>query len=90
MNQHGLELEKNEQLKEEGKFEEAFKSTKNTFAGFTYDFLPKKTFDDSPEERKKVYQELLIDGGGFRFWLNNYNDLFFDQKANLEVRPFQV
>lgn len=28
-----------------------------TFAGFPYDFVDKNTFDDSPEEREKFFEE---------------------------------
>jgi hypothetical protein len=33
-----------------------------TFAGFPYDFVEKKTFDDSPEEREKFFQNLWDNG----------------------------
>ena len=90
MNQHDLEREKNEQLKREGKFDEAFETTPHTFAGFNYDFLPKKTWDDPPEERKKVYHDLLVSKGGFHYWLNTYSDMLYDREANLEVSLVQT
>lgn len=88
MNQTPLEEDRNEQLKKEGKFDEAFGSCYNTFAGFHYDFIEKNTFDDSPEEREKFFHHLLIEEGGFRFWLNTYKDMLFDSKANREVRLY--
>ena len=88
MNQHPLEDDATEQLKKEGKFDEAFNECYNTFAGFQYDFNPKKTFDDSPEERKAFFHDLLITKGGFRFWLNTYSDMLFDEKANREAYNF--
>ena len=86
MQQHDLELEKNEALKKEGKFDEAFATTHNTFAGFPYDFQPKNTFEDPPEVREKFWHQILNEQGGFRYWLNGYKDIFFNPEANLEVR----
>lgn len=88
MNQHPLEWDANEQLKREGKFDEAFNTCYNTFAGFQFDFSPKKTFDDSPEERRAFFKDLLVTKGGFRFWLNTYSDMLFDEKANREAYNF--
>ena len=88
MNQHPLEFDANEKLKAEGKFDEAFKETYNTFAGFHYDFQDRNTFDDSPEERKAFFHDLLITKGGFRYWLNTYADMLFDEKANREAYNF--
>jgi len=85
MNQKKFTEEDVRKMKDEGGFENAFKSCYTTFAGFSYDFLEKNTFDDSPEERKALYQNLLIEQGGFRFWLNTYKDMLFDEKANMEA-----
>ena len=88
MNQYPLEEEKIEKLKKEGKYDEAFNETYNTFAGFNYTFNPKNTFDDSSEERRAFYHDLLITQGGFRYWLNTYSDMLFDEKANREAYNF--
>src|SRR3954452_2823274 len=69
MNQRKLDEREEEKNKAEGKYEGAFAKTDKTFAGFDYDFSEKKTFDDSPEEREKFFHKLLIEEGGFRFWL---------------------
>jgi cation diffusion facilitator CzcD-associated flavoprotein CzcO len=88
MNQRKLDEKEEEKYKAEGKYEEAFKRTYQTFAGFDYNFSEKKTFDDSPEEREKFFHKLLIEEGGFKFWLNTYKDMLFDQKANDEAYNF--
>ena len=85
MNQQPLEHDRNEQLKREGKFDEAFAATPNTFAGFNYDFTQRNTLDDTPEEREKFYHKLLIEDGGFKFWLNTYKDMLYVEDANMEV-----
>ena len=69
-------------------FQDAFKTTSTTFSGFHYDSQERNTFDDTPEERQRFYRRLLVEEGGFRFWLNNYKDLLWDEKANAEAYAF--
>lgn len=88
MNQRELDQDQEEKYKKEGKYDEAFNKCKTTFAGFDYDFTPRNTFDDSPEEREAFYHNLLIEEGGFKFWLNTYKDMLFDEKANEEAYNF--
>lgn len=70
MNQHALDEKTEQEKKDRGDYEKAFNDTRKTFAGFTYDFIDKNTFDDTPEERKAFYDKLFHEQGGFRFWLN--------------------
>lgn len=88
MNQRKLDPEEEERKKKDGTYERDFEKTRHTFAGFTYDFLEKNTFDDSPEEREKTYHNLLVEEGGFKYWLNTYKDMLFDEKANDEAYKF--
>lgn len=88
MNQRKLDPEEEEKKKKNGDYEKAFADTRKTFSGFTYDFVEKNTFDDSPEEREKFYHHLMVEEGGFRYWLNTYKDMLFDQKANDEAYNF--
>lgn len=88
MNQRQLDPKEEEENKKNGNYEEAMKKTYTTFAGFIYDFSEKNTFDDTPEDREKFFHKLLIEGGGFRYWLNTYKDMLFDQKANDEAYNF--
>lgn len=88
MNQRTFSPGEIAQWKKEGKFDVDFESLTKTFAGFTYDFLDKKTFDDTPEERRALFHDLLIEKGGFRYWLNTYSDMLFDEKANREAYNF--
>jgi len=77
-----------EKNKADGKYEEAFAATYKTFSGFDYDFAEKNTFDDNPEEREKFFHNLLVEKGGFHYWLATYKDMLFDQKANDEAYNF--
>lgn len=88
MNQRLLDEKEEEKKKADGMYEEAFAQTYKTFAGYTYDFSEKNTFDDSPEEREKFFHKLMIEDGGFHFWLKTYKDMLFNQKANDEAYRF--
>jgi cation diffusion facilitator CzcD-associated flavoprotein CzcO len=88
MNQYKLDPAEERKRKDNGWYDEEFEKCRTTFSGLPYDFLPKKTFDDSPEERYKTYYDLMITQGGFRFWLGNYNDMLFVQEANDEAYKF--
>ncbi|GAC1558161.1 MAG: NAD(P)/FAD-dependent oxidoreductase [Beijerinckiaceae bacterium] len=55
--------------------------TRNSFFGFELDFIPKSVLEASPEEREAEFNRMW-DEGGFRFWLGNYQDMFFDKAAN--------
>lgn len=52
-----------------------------SFGGFDYNFIPRKCFDDTPEQRHEVYEQLWKDGS-FKYWLATYSDTLFDQDAN--------
>ncbi|KAF2000009.1 FAD/NAD(P)-binding domain-containing protein [Amniculicola lignicola CBS 123094] len=72
---------------DKSRYPELFKHRMTTFAGFQYDFIKKRTFDDSPEEREAFFEE-RFDKGGFEFWLATYDDMLFDEKANDEAYNF--
>ncbi|PVH99116.1 FAD/NAD(P)-binding domain-containing protein [Periconia macrospinosa] len=80
-------LTKEEQYNRKQEYPELYKYRMTTFAGFAYDFVERNTFDDTPEERQDFYNK-LFDNGGFEFWLANYKDLLFDEKANREAYDF--
>lgn len=58
-----------------------------SFSGFSFNFLPRSTFDDTPEQRLKTYEELWKQED-FKFWLAKYNDMLFTQEANREAYNF--
>jgi cation diffusion facilitator CzcD-associated flavoprotein CzcO len=88
MNQRKLDPEEEKKKKEAGEYEKEFAACRTTFSGFSYDFAQKNTFDDSKEQRDAFFQDLLVTQGGFRYWLNTYKDMLFDQKANDEAYNF--
>lgn len=58
-----------------------------SFGGFFYNFLPKTTFSDTPEQRHNVYEDLWS-RGDFQFWLATYHDMLFDPEANKNAYNF--
>ncbi len=54
---------------------------RSSYFGFELDFIPRSVLEVSPEEREAEF-ERMWDEGGFRFWLANYQDMFFVREAN--------
>ncbi|CAN9404124.1 unnamed protein product [Alternaria alternata] len=69
------------------KYPDLFAGRLNSFAGLDYSFLPRLTFDDTQEQRIKLYEELWREGD-FKFWLATYHDMLSDKEANHEVYKF--
>jgi cyclohexanone monooxygenase len=57
------------------------KRIRESFFGQEHYFIPKSALEATPEEREREFDKRW-DAGGFAFWLANYQDMFFDQKAN--------
>ncbi|KAK6585701.1 hypothetical protein PZA11_002428 [Diplocarpon coronariae] len=87
MRQHKLDTGEEQKKKDSGFYEKQFQATRGTFSGFTYDFHPVNTLDDTPEQREAFFEDMWAQGG-FRFWLGAYKDMLFDQKANDEAYKF--
>lgn len=52
-----------------------------TFGGFSYDFQDVGVFDVDDARRNEIF-ESIWQQGGFWWWLNNFKDVLFDEKAN--------
>ncbi|KAF5701560.1 cyclohexanone monooxygenase [Fusarium mundagurra] len=68
-------------------YDELMRLRETTFAGFIYDFTERTTFEDSPQEREALYEQLW-EKAGFNIWLGNYKDYLFDMAANRLVYDF--
>ena len=68
-------------------YPEAFRRRGETFGGFDFDFIPKSALEVSAEERSATYEKLWA-AGGFSFWLGTYQDILFDEDANLTAYEF--
>ncbi|RKL00761.1 Baeyer-Villiger monooxygenase [Fusarium oxysporum] len=68
-------------------YPELFRYREENFAGFHYDWYEKNTFDDTPEDREALYEQVWKDGG-FRYWVAVYKDNLFNAEANKESYKF--
>ncbi|KAJ5364333.1 uncharacterized protein N7496_010046 [Penicillium cataractarum] len=68
-------------------YSELFQGRRDSFGGFNFNFTPRCTFEDSPEQRQETYEELW-QHGDFHFWLATYQDMLFTKEANKEAYNF--
>jgi len=61
----------------------------SSYFGFEMAFIPKSVFDDSPQERERVWDAMWYQGG-FPFWIANYQDVFFSKEANDECVDYMA
>jgi cation diffusion facilitator CzcD-associated flavoprotein CzcO len=85
MKQENYEGER--QTLEKSAYRKLFDGRYQSYGGFDFNFLPRGTFEDTPEQRKEVY-EALWQKGDFHFWLATYCDMLFKQEANSEAYKF--
>ncbi|KAK0113652.1 hypothetical protein ONS95_013898 [Cadophora gregata] len=78
------DMTKEEQVRLMDTYPQQFELRERCFAGFTYDFLERNTFDHTPEEREAFF-ESLWKRAGFALWLGGYKDYLFDMKADREA-----
>lgn len=69
------------------KYPALFSGRSESFGGFSFNFSPRVTFDDTPEQRRTFYESLWKEGD-FHFWLANYQDMLFREDANREAYEF--
>lgn len=81
------EYEGEEQAIPKDKYADLFAGRCGSFGGFDFNFIPRSTFDDPPEKRREVYEELWKHGD-FHFWLATYQDMLFSDEANKEAYNF--
>ncbi|MGK2880640.1 MAG: flavin-containing monooxygenase [Mycobacterium sp.] len=58
-----------------------------TFGGFEFDFVGPLSTELSPEELRRVYEDLW-EKGGFRLWVGGFFDVLLDDQANERVYAF--
>ena len=83
MKQRTLTLEDNKKYN----YAELFKYREEGFGGLGYKFIDKSVFDDPPEVREAVLQELW-DKGNFQYWVGNYRDYILEENANRVIYDF--
>jgi cation diffusion facilitator CzcD-associated flavoprotein CzcO len=68
-------------------YPERFAMRSKTFAGMHMGMIEKNALEVSAEERQAVY-EGLWDTGGLGLWVANFQDIFFNEEANLTTYEF--
>lgn len=82
-----VEFAADEQAFPKENYSKLFAQRSQSYGGFSFNFIPRATFDDSPEQRDATYQQLW-DEGDFHFWLATYHDMLFSWDANKEAYNF--
>lgn len=82
MGRRDISNEEQDQLKP--LYKEIMEYRERSFAGFHYDLCERNTFDDTPEERRALFDKLWKQAG-FALWLGGYKDYLVDEKANREA-----
>jgi len=59
----------------------------STLGGFDFDFDNGSWYEVSPEERRKVLEDIWSDGS-LAMWIGTYPEIFFDEAVNAEVSEF--
>ncbi|KAL3477429.1 hypothetical protein BJX99DRAFT_257458 [Aspergillus californicus] len=85
MHRRPLSVEEQERLKPV--YPELFRLRETSFGGFLYTPHEKSLPEDSKEDIE-TFLEGLWEGGGFRFWVSNYKDLFKNAESNRVVYDF--
>src|SRR5262252_6568028 len=62
-------------------YEGIVKRIRESFFGQEHYFIPKSALEVSADEREREFEKKW-DAGGFAYWLANYQDMFFDPRAN--------
>lgn len=64
-----------------------FAGRRESFGGFSFNFIPRNTFDDPLEKRMSTYEDLW-QHGDFHFWLATYQDMLSSEAANKAAYDF--
>jgi len=84
---HNAKIDKAEMEKIRAGYPQMFQRCLETYSCFLHTPDPRNTFDVSPEEREKFWEDLYA-SPGFGIWLGNFKDMLTDRKANAEISAF--
>lgn len=73
--------------KQGGEYARIFDTLRSTTSGFEYELILERAADKTPEERRRIYEQLWH-AGGLRFQLGNFREMFTDQTLNDEIYAF--
>ena len=69
------------------RFHELKDRVKTTFAGFDYDFSAAPWDQNTPEQRRKVFEDLWEDGS-LALWVASFAEIFFSPQHSEEISEF--
>ena len=69
------------------RYDEIFAACARSPGGFEHEPDNRRFYDVSPEQRRELWDR-LYDEPGFGIWLQNFSDIFFDEKANAEISDY--
>lgn len=70
------------------RYDDIWDQVRNSVVAFGFVESTTKTFDVSPEERERIYQDAWDKGNGFRFMFYTFCDITYDAAANEEACKF--
>ena len=69
------------------RYDEIFATCARSPGGFEHEFDSRSFYDVSPEQRRELWDR-LYDEPGFGIWLENFPEIFTDEKANAEISDY--
>ncbi|MBL6612735.1 MAG: NAD(P)/FAD-dependent oxidoreductase [Reyranella sp.] len=80
-------IDKEEMARIRSRYDEIFATCARTPGGFEHEPDRRGFYTVTPEERRKLWDR-LYDGPGFGIWLQNFVEIFTDEKANAEFSEY--
>jgi len=68
-------------------YDEIFATCERSPGGFAHEPDPRSFYDATPEQRRELWDR-LYDEPGFGIWLQNFAEIFVDEKANAELSDY--
>ena len=69
------------------RYDEIFATCARTPGGFEHMPDPRSFYDVTPEQRRELWDR-LYDESGFAIWLQNFMEIFVDERANAELSDY--
>ncbi len=69
------------------RYDEIFATCARTPGGFVHMPDPRSFYDVTPEQRRELWDR-LYDESGFAIWLQNFMEIFVDERANAELSDY--
>ncbi|MBK8959395.1 MAG: NAD(P)/FAD-dependent oxidoreductase [Proteobacteria bacterium] len=84
---NNAKIDKAEMAKIRARYDEIFAACARTPGGFEHEPDRRGFYEVTPAERRELWDK-LYDGPGFGIWLQNFVEIFTDEKANAEFSAY--